>query len=167
MRYPLDKICVKSGVLCPRCQRLVDTGVVGKYEIPIMKEMIELEEELKGLREGVYIKAYIRDNLVVVLVRGLRDRMLREKLNRELSARLKKRVRVVEKSGDIRDIIEQVIAPATLLGVNTLWMANGTEQIIVRVPRREHRFMADRLEAYEKILEEILGKPVKIRFESF
>ncbi len=165
MRYPLDKICVKSGVLCPRCQRLVDTGVVSRDEIPVMKELMELEEEIRGLKEGIYEKAYMHDNLIVIIVRGLRDRSARERVNRELSSRLKKRVRLVEKTGDVRDLIEQVIAPATLLGVNTLWLPNGTEQIIVRLPKREQRFIGNKLEAYEKILEQILGKPVRIRFE--
>ena len=167
MKYPLDRICVKSGILCPRCQRLVDTGVVKEYEIPIMKELILLEEsKYKELRQkGTYHKSYRSNNLVIVVVDGIGNPRILEKLSKELSSKLGLRVKVVERKGDQRLFIEQIVHPATLLGVNTLWLPDGTEQIVVRIYRRDYRIIGPRKEDYEKILGQIFGKAVRIRFE--
>ncbi|WFO75886.1 transcription elongation factor [Desulfurococcaceae archaeon MEX13E-LK6-19] len=166
MKYPLDKVCVKSGILCPRCQRLVDTGEVQQYEIPIMKTLIELEEgKYKELRQGSYIKAYKSDNIIIVLVQGIGDPKALEKASKDLSQKLGFRVKIIEKTGDIRRLIEQVIHPAILLGVNTLWLPDGSEQVVIRIPRRDHRLISNYIKDYEKILGEIIGKPVRIRYE--
>ncbi|MCY0868878.1 MAG: hypothetical protein OWQ48_06620 [Desulfurococcus sp.] len=71
MKYPLDRICVKSGVLCPSCQRKVEEGVVREDEIPVMRVLMDLEEKLKFLRKGSYSKTYrLRDRLIVMIRDG-------------------------------------------------------------------------------------------------
>jgi transcription antitermination factor NusA-like protein len=161
----LDKICVKSGILCPNCQRKVDTGIVGKYEIPIMRELMFLEDEMKELRKGEYVKAYEVDNMVIVLVKGFDNQEELDKISRRLSERLGRKARLVNLVNDQRKLVEQVIAPATLLGLNTVWMLDGREEIIVRVARRDQRFLAGRKKKLEELLSKILGRSVRIRFE--
>ncbi len=166
MKYPLDRICVKSGILCPRCQRLVDSGVVSRYEIPIMKELIDLEEKaFKELRRGSYKKAYQSGDLIIIVVEGINDPKALDRAGRELSHRLNAKVKIVEHTGDTRRFVEQVIYPATLLGVNSLWLPDGSEQVIIRVYRRDQRIIGGRRKNYEEILTQILGKPVRIRLE--
>ena len=165
MKYPLDKICVKSGILCPTCQRKVDTGIVDKNEIPIMKALMELEDKLKELRRGEYIKSYDLNGLVIVLIRDHWEKEEIEKISKELSNALRRRTKVVIYTSDKKYLVEQILYPATLLGMNTLWLPDGTEQIIVRVSRRDQRFIGGRKRLLEKLLTDLLGKNVRIRFE--
>ncbi|RLG84008.1 MAG: transcription elongation factor [Thermoprotei archaeon] len=166
MKYPLDRICIKSGILCPRCQRLVDSGIVDRYEIPIMKELIDLEERVfKELRKGNYKKAYQSGDLIVIVVEGISDPKALDRAGKELSHRLNAKVKIVERTGDTRRLVEQVVYPATLLGVNSLWLPDGSEQIIIRIYRRDQRFISGKKRHYEDILGQILGKPVRIRLE--
>jgi transcription antitermination factor NusA-like protein len=165
LKYPLDKICVKSGILCPNCQRKVDTGLVGKYEIPIMRAMIELEEEMKELRRGEYIKSYELDGLVIIIIRDHWEREEIDRISKGLSAKLRKRVKVVVDKGNKKELVEQILFPATLLGMNTLWLPDGSEQIIVRVSRRDQRFIGGRKDKFEKLLGTLLNRNVMIRFE--
>lgn len=165
MKYPLDKICVKSGILCPSCQRKVDSGLVGRYEIPIMKAMMELEERIKELRKGEYVKAYEVSNMVIILVRDSFEPIEIEKIVKELSMKLRRKVKIVNYKSDRRVLVEQIIAPATLLGLNTLWLPDGSEQVIVRIPRNDQRFIGGRRKALEELLAQLLGKQVRIRYE--
>ncbi|ABN69815.1 conserved hypothetical protein [Staphylothermus marinus F1] len=165
MKYPLDKICVKSGILCPNCQRKVDTGIVGKYEISIMKAMMELEDEMKELRRGEYIKAYEVNGLVIVIVKDHWEKEEIEKISKSLSAKLRRKAKVVVDTGDKKLLVEQILYPATLLGLNTLWLPDGSEQMIIRISRRDHRFIGGRKHAYESLLSKLLGRKVRIRFE--
>jgi len=47
LRIPLDTICVKTGILCPSCQRKVDEGEVQEFEVEILRNLLELENEIK------------------------------------------------------------------------------------------------------------------------
>ncbi len=142
-------------------------GIVAKYEIPIMKELMLLEDEMKELRKGEYVKSKILDGLVVVIVKGFENQEELEKIARRLSQRIRKKVKIVNMSGDRRRLVEQVIAPATLLGLNTLWLPDGSEEIIVRVPRSDQRFIIGHKKKLEELLTELLGRTTRIRFERF
>ncbi len=166
MRYPLDRICVRSGILCPICQRKVDTGIVKEYEIPIMKSLMEIEEQIKELRDqGEYVRSYKYDSFIVILIRGIDDMEILERLSKKLSSKLRARVRVVNYSSEKKRIVEQLIYPASLLGINTLWLPDGSEQTVIRISRQDQRFLAGKRKYLEEILSELLGRPVRIRFE--
>jgi len=166
VKYPLDRICVKSGILCPRCQKLVDSGIVNEYEIPVMKHLIELEEtKYKELRQGQYHKAYKSNDIMVIVVEGIGNSKVLDKASKELSHSLGLRVKIVEKTSDLRRLIEQIISPATLLGVNTLWLPDGSELMVVRVSKRDQRIIGAKQHDYEKIIKQIVGRQVRIRYE--
>lgn len=165
MKYPLDRICVKSGVLCPSCQRKVEEGVVREDEIPVMRVLMDLEEKLKFLRKGSYSKTYrLRDRLIVMIRDGFEPEEIDE-LERELSQALNTRVKVVVEAGDSKRLIEQLIAPASLIGVNQVWLPGGTEILNVRISRRDRRILEKSREEYENLLSTLLGVKTRIVFE--
>jgi len=131
-----------------------------------MKELIDLEERVfKELRKGEYKKAYQSGDLIIIVVEGINDPKALDRAGKELTHRLNAKVKIVEYTGDIRRLVEQVVYPATLLGVNSLWLPDGSEQIIVRIYRRDQKFISGKKRHYEDILGQILGKPVRIRLE--
>lgn len=171
MKIPLDYLCVKTGVLCPRCQRLVDTGVVGEYEVPVMRALLELEErpDFKFLKDAKYIKTLKLDSMMVLLLE-INDPDLKPKdlgrLGRALSDKLRVKVRVINKTtGDIRELARQLMYPARVAGVNTLWLPDGSIEHIVRVPRADIRYLPMKTSSLEEILTQITGMNVRIRIE--
>ncbi|TRM90037.1 transcription elongation factor NusA, partial [Sulfolobus sp. A20-N-G8] len=131
MKIPLDQVCVRSGLLCNRCQGLVDEGEVLDYEIEIMKMLLELEEtQFKELRECVYHKAYKVDNLLILLVTSSPEMTQQKwiKIAKILQDKLNIKVRVLEKTNSIKNSAIQLLSPARVLGVNTVWMPDGSVQ---------------------------------------
>ncbi len=173
MQIPLDYICVKSGVLCPRCQSLVDSGAVTEDEVAIMKALIELEEkeDMQILRKAVYHKAFhVDDVMVIVMDLGVgtsvpvftrHARMLEQKLHEKTG----RQVKIIPRASDVRGLAAFLLYPARVLGVNTLWLPDGSIEYVIRVPRRDQRFIGGKKEALERILSELLGKRTRIRFE--
>ncbi len=173
VQIPLDYICVKSGVLCPRCQALVDSGAVGEYEVEVMRALIELEEKegMSILKKATYHKTYIvGDMYVIVMDLGIgtsvplftrHARVLEQKLQEKLG----RRVKVIPKANDVRGLASFLLYPARVMGVNTLWLPDGSIEYVIRVSRRDQRLLAGRKEEYEKILTELLGKKTRIRIE--
>jgi len=172
VQIPLDYVCVKSGVLCPRCQGLIESGVVDEREVEIMKALIELEEKegLQILKKATYHKAYFVDDEMVIIVMDLGvgssvpvfTRYARE-IEQRLRERLGRRVKIIPKASDVRGLATHLLYPARVLGVNTLWLPDGSIEYVVRVTRRDERRLGRAKEVYERILSEMLGKRTHIR----
>jgi len=171
LKIPLDYLCVKTGVLCPRCQRLVDTGIVKEYEVQVMRALLELEDrpDFKYLKDSTYVKA-LKLNDVMILIIEVKDPTVRPKdlgrLGRMLSSKLNIKVRVINKvSGSIRELASQLIYPARVAGVNTLWLPDGSVEHIVRIPKGDLRYLPARMSSLEEVLSKITGMNVRIRVE--
>jgi transcription antitermination factor NusA-like protein len=59
----------------------------------------------------------------------------------------------------------QLVYPARVTGVNTLWLPDGSVEHIVRVPRSDLRYLPTRITSIEEALSKISGVSVKIRIE--
>ena len=164
MKYPLDKICIKSGVYCSSCQRKIDSGEVTSDDIEVLKALIELEDKLKFMKKGEFVKAVNLKDKSIVFVRNEFTVEEKKQLEEELSSLLDKKVRVVEYIGDLKKLIEQILYPATLYGINRVWITGGSEIIKIRVSRRDKKFIKDK-EEYEELIAKIFNTQVKIVFE--
>jgi len=174
VKIPLDYVCVKSGVLCPRCQSLVDSGEVDEREVAIMKALIELEEKenITLLKKATYYKTFFvnQDLVVVVMDLGIGTSVplftrYARRLEQRLSEKLNARVRIIPRASDVRGLASFLLFPTRILGVNILWLPDGSIEYVIRVPRRSRKYIAPYIEVYEKILNELLGKKTVIRFE--
>ncbi len=168
MKIPLDQVCVRSGLLCNRCQALVDEGEVLDYEIEIMKILLELEEtQFKELRECVYHKAYKVDNLLILLVTSSPEMTQQKwiKIAKILQDKLNIKVRVLEKTNSIKNSAIQLLSPARVLGVNTVWMPDGSVQYVIRVSKSERKLLPAEAQLLESALTKIHSTPVRIRVE--
>ncbi len=166
MRIPLDVICVKTGILCPSCQRKVDEGIVQPYEVDVMRKLLELEEkELKQLRNFEYVKSYDLGSVLIVVLKGDQtDPELIRKVRQALTKALDRRVRVVIKVPEPREVASQVLIPLTVKGVNVVWLPSGTQKYVVRVKGPIRKLPAPK-EELEKVLSDILGAPIEIRHD--
>lgn len=166
MKYPLDKICVKSGVLCPSCQRKVESGLVNEDDIEVMRSLMDIEEGLKFLsRKGEYVRSIRGTDSTIIVLRGDFEVGELQELERALSEKLDTRVKVVIETGDAKKLVEQIIAPASLLGLNKVWLPTGAEIVNVRVPKRDMRYLGRKVGDYETILSKMLGVETRIVFE--
>ncbi|OWJ54891.1 transcription elongation factor [Pyrodictium delaneyi] len=169
---PLDYVCVKSGVLCPRCEGLIESGSVDEREVEVMKALIELEEGegLQALKKATYYKAYFIDDEMVIVVMDLGvgasvpvfTRYARD-IEQKLRDKLGKRVKIIPRANDVRGLATHLLYPIRILGVNTLWLPDGSIEYVVRIPRRDERRLGKSKEVYERILSELLGKRTRIK----
>jgi len=161
LKYPLDRVCVKSGLFCPSCQRKLDTGEVKLHEVDIIKTLMELEDRIVELRKGEYVKSYIVGDTVIIVLKGDWERSEIEKLNRDLSSKFGKRVRIVTLTSDQRMLVEQVLPNVSVLNINIAWLPDGSEQILVRIPSRDLRRLGN-VKQWEEILTDLFNKPTRI-----
>ncbi|MBE9391724.1 transcription elongation factor NusA [Fervidicoccus fontis] len=168
MKIPLDYICVKTGVLCPRCQRLVDSGKVDKKEIPVMKALIELEEEkeFKFLKDLNYIRTIWSEDLCVIVVKSdTQSQYQLKKVAKALSEKLNVRVQIVEDTRDLKKLASELLSPVRIVGVNTIWLPDGTTEYVIRISKYDARALPTKVEVLEDVFHKLFKSPAKIKME--
>jgi transcription antitermination factor NusA-like protein len=150
---------------------LVESGAVGEHEIQVLRALIELEESGTSiLRKATYYKSYIvdGDTLIVVIDLGVGTsvpvftkyaRDIEQKLREKLGVH---RVKLIPKANDVRSLASHLLYPTRVLGVNILWLPDGSVEYVVRVAARDYRRLGTAREVYERILREVIGKNVRI-----
>jgi len=103
LKYPLDRICIKSGVYCPSCQRKIETGVVSEVDLQVLRELVNLEDKLKQLKKGEYVKSVDTGSEILVLIKNGFDQSELAQLEKELSSTLGRRVKVIEYVNDTKN----------------------------------------------------------------
>ena len=167
MKFPLCYICIKSGILCPRCQELIDRGEYDDLDLKIMKALLNLESKFPELKNVEYHKTLKIDNLVIVMLSNISRNIPWGKLSRALAESLEcnAKFRFVEKTSDFKKIASQLLTPVRVLGVNILWLPDGSQQNIVRISKSEVRFLPADLNTLEQALRMICNTEVRIRVE--
>ncbi|MEM2021495.1 MAG: transcription elongation factor, partial [Zestosphaera sp.] len=86
------------------------------------------------------------------------------KLGWTLGEKLGLRARVIINTRDVKEVVKQIVYPARITSVNTVWLPDGSVEYVVRVPRFELRNLPfRRREIIEDLLTQITGNVVKIR----
>ncbi|MBP1449836.1 MAG: transcription elongation factor NusA [Thermoproteus sp.] len=161
-KYPFCEFCVKTRVLCPKCQGLIDSGRHDWLDLDVVDALMKLEKKY-NLSDVEYIRSHETDAFVVVVLRGFKrlPRGAQAQLERDLSSALGRNVRVVEK-GSANEIIAQLVSPARLLTISTSWLPDGTTETVVKIPSRELRRLPARPEKLQEVLNRVVGKAIKI-----
>jgi len=162
----LCHFCLKTGVLCPRCEEKVRSGEVSQAYMKVAKMLLDLEEKgLTPLQDATLLDvAEIRDTLVLVFKRGDLTRLgpARRRLARALENELGKRVHMVEGDVDERTFLEQLFAPATLVTINRIWLPD--DSVEVKVILRGRRPWAD-VKTLTEIARELRDMSLRVEFE--
>jgi transcription antitermination factor NusA-like protein len=168
MKIPLDYVCVRSGLFCDRCQSLVDEGKVDDFDIEVIKILLDLEEsQFKELKDSTYDKAIKLNHLVILLVNSGPTMTQQKwiKVAKILQDKLRVKVRVLEKTNSIKNSAMQLLSPARVLGVNTVWLPDGSVQYVIRVSKTERRMLPAEAGLLESALSKIHSTAVRIRVE--
>jgi len=135
-----------------------------------MRELLDLEEltDFKFLKDMEYVRSVMGEGALVVILQDTKnntpDPRSLNKLSWILSERLKVKTKIVTNTRDLKEIVKQLVFPARITSVNTIWLPDGTVEYVVRVPRFELRNLPfKRREIIEDLLTQITGNVVRIR----
>ena len=94
MNGPFCNFCLQTGILCGKCQSLIDSGELTNVDITVAMELYKLEQRYNELKDVTFFRAVEVGSLIVVLV-GERDLPVilghRGKIIKELEQNLKER----------------------------------------------------------------------------
>jgi len=164
----LDAFCVKSGILCRRCEEKLAKGQITQLDLKVIQKMVELEKANPVLEDVTYHRTVEADDLMAILV----DKKDLPKLLgggarivRDLGDTFGKQVKLIRYGGDDREFLEDLFSPLSILTINTIWIPDGSTETKVILTGRQPRNMPVDPEMVRKIAHEVRGMTLRIEFE--
>lgn len=167
MKTALCSFCLKSGILCPSCQRKLSSGEVSETYLETARLLQSLESEYPSL-QGIYLHDAVEASGVLAVVVGQGDvaRLLSYggKIIKELGRRMRKKVRVLEYGVENRKFLEDLFAPLSVITVNTIWLPDGTTETRVILRKSKQRPSRIRTKALKEIAKRLRGMTIRIEW---
>ncbi|RLI22860.1 hypothetical protein DRO54_00110 [Candidatus Bathyarchaeota archaeon] len=167
MKTPLCNFCLRSGILCPKCQAKLDSGEITRTDLKIAQLLLQLEERFPSLQNVYFHKAIEADGILALIVgQGDVPRLLSYggKIIRELGQKTGKRIRILEHGVSDRKFLEDLFAPYPILTINTIWLPDGTTETRVILRKRGRNPPRMNVEALKKIAKKLRGMVLRIEF---
>ncbi|MCE4619366.1 MAG: hypothetical protein F7C82_02640 [Desulfurococcales archaeon] len=166
IKIPLDKICIKSGVLCPRCESLVNSGKYTDLDVRVMKAFVDIEKKYRNY-DIKYVKSYQIDDILYVLVESGESlpSTLGADVRKALNSEEISRVIIVEHRKDKRQLIEDLIAPYKVLGMQEAYLPDGSQVFVIKVPQEAKRLLDSLKGKYIlKLAEKLLNRQIYVEY---
>ncbi|MHC1605146.1 MAG: KH domain-containing protein [Candidatus Methanofastidiosia archaeon] len=168
MKTPICEICLKSGIMCPGCQEKLSRGEISELDARISKILLELVDKYKVASDFTFVKAIETDALVTIVVgKNEIGRIVGKggKLIKGLQKELQKKIRVVEDTKDVRRIAQDLVHPARILGINFLYLPDGSVRKKLRIPVEDERRLPANTKVLEGIILDLADETIEIAFE--
>jgi len=159
--------CLKSGILCSKCQSKLKSGKVTDVDLKVGRLLLSLENKFPHLQDIRFHRAVEADDVLAVIVgRGDVARLLSYggKIIRELGEKIGKTVRVLEHEVDDRKFLEDLFAPLSIIAINTIWLPDGTTETRVILGRRRRKLPLINVEALKEIAKKVHGITLRVEF---
>lgn len=165
MKTELCQFCLRSGILCPKCRRKVESGKVSQLDIEIGRFLLSLEEKYPSLQDVFFHKSIESGDVLAIFVgRGDIPRILSHggKIIKALEQKTGKTVRILEYQSDERKFLEDLFAPMDILTINHIWLPDGTTEtrVILKGKKKNMKY----IEALKDIARKAKGLVLRIEF---
>ena len=168
VRTSLDNFCVKSGVLCSKCEEKLKKGQITHLDLQVVRILSELEKEFPILEEVSFERAVDAGDVLAILV-NKQDvgKVLSSggKIVRAIGEKTGRRIKILGYGGDSRQLIEDLFSPISILTINTVWLPDETTETKVILHGRRPRHMPVDFELARRLAKEIGGMTLRIEFE--
>jgi len=168
MKARICKVCATSGVYCEQCDIKIKNSIVSPLEINVARYLYEAENKFKELQNvSLDFVGEIGDKTLIVVISSnefLNPAFLAS-ISKLLSNKVSKNVKIVEKSYDIKKLVNQVLYPARILSVNEVWSPDGTHEYSIRLTPMDVKKLEADIFDIEKLLSDLLSTKVRIVVE--
>lgn len=169
VRTELCSFCVKSGILCPKCEERLKRGRISQLDLKVIKLLSELERSYPILQEVHFHRAAeVGETLAIMVDRrdigkvvGLEGRIIRA-VSEQAGG---KKIKVLGYGGDDRQFLEELLSPLSILTINTVWLPDGSTETKAILQGRTPRHMPVDLEVAKQLAKEIQGLTLRVEFE--
>jgi len=169
VKAALCSFCLKSGILCPSCQKKIKSGELSETDLETARLLLSLESIYPPLQEIYFHKAVEADGVLAIVVgQGDVARLLSYggKIIKTLGEKVGKKIRVLEHGVDDRKFLEDLFAPLSIVTINTIWLPDGTTETRVILKKRGRQPPPMNMRASKEIAKKLRGITLRVEFAS-
>lgn len=167
MQTQLCEFCLKSGMLCSKCQEKVSSGAVTEKYIDVAKKLLEHEDQYTFLQDIRLDNVFeVEGFLVLVVGKGdLRKIESDPDAQRGLENILNKRVLLIESGVKDRVFLEDLFAGQHIVTINIIWLPDGSTETRVVLRGRDSRKMSEeRINALREIAKKVKEMDLRVEY---
>lgn len=168
MKTTLCSFCLKSGILCSKCQSKIKSGEVSETDLKIARLLLSLEATNPTLQDVHFYKAVEVDDVLALIVgRGDMPSFLGQgrKITKFLEEKIGKTIRILEESVDDRKFLEDLFAPLSIITINTIWLPDGTTETRVILRKRGRTPPPIKVKAMKEIAKKVRNITLRVEFD--
>lgn len=168
MKTPLCNFCLKSGILCPKCESKVKTGELSELDIRTARLLLRLESKYPFLQDIHFYKTVEANGTLALLVDGSSLPKILSyggKIIREINDELGRKVRVLEHGVDLRKFLEDLFAPATIITLNRIWLPDDSTETRVILSEHDMKKLPADVSTLKELAKKIRGVTLRVEFE--
>jgi len=161
------QFCLRSGILCAKCQKKLESGEVTELDLDVAKQLLSLEKKYPPLQELNFYKAVDAGNLLALVVgKGDLSKLLSYggKIVKELGTSIGRNIRVLEYGSTSRKFLEDLFAPMSIVTINKIWLPDGSTETRVILKRKGRHSPNFKMEALKEIAKKVRGLTLRIEF---
>jgi len=166
MKSPLCEECLKNKILCSECKKKVESNLISRDEIDVLKFIYKLSLKNPSLSGIKIVKVMNRDVLLIITGRGDAAKLVGKggSIVKLIAKNFKKSIRILEQASDFKEFVEELVNPAVVSGINTLYRED--EEIIrIRVPEFHRSHMLLSPEDFSQIVSHFFKRKAELVFE--
>jgi transcription antitermination factor NusA-like protein len=166
MRLPVCNFDLESDMLCTSCQAKLDRGEITSFDIEFSKWLLEREKDHPNIENLTLQRATrIEGRLILVVKKKEKDLFLAEEaLVNELTEKFGE-VMVVEGPPKLRRVVREFIHPASEVGVNSLYLPDGSKENIVMLREEDRERIQYSNADLRMIVSGIMGESVLFEYQ--
>ncbi|MFW9794055.1 MAG: hypothetical protein ACFFEE_07130 [Candidatus Thorarchaeota archaeon] len=166
MRLPVCNFDLESDMLCTNCQARLERGDLKHFDIEFSKWMHERDKDYPSLVDFTILRAARVGNKIVLVVkkRGKDLILAEEALINEMTESFGEPI-IVEGPVKLRRAIREFIHPANEVGVNSLYLPDGSKESIVILRDEDRERISYTTDELRLIVSAVMGESVLFEFQ--
>lgn len=154
-----------SGSLCMSCQERFDQGYVTQFDIDLARDFLELEKkEFPGLKKASFYNAVDVGKIVFLVIGKGQKTIFNDKLIDYIKELYEiPEIALIEKAS-AKSMIQQIMHPAKLLGVNEIYIPTGEIEYRVVISKEDKLKIKIPIDLLEKASSIIIRGITKVEF---
>lgn len=166
MKLPVCNFDLESDMLCTNCQARLERGDLKHFDIEFSKWMLEKDKDYPSLTDFTLLRAArVGEKIVLVVKKRGRDLILAEEaLVSEITEHFGEPI-IVEGPVKLRRVVREFIHPANEVGVNSLYLPDGSKESIVMLNSDDKERISYTIEELRLIVSAVMGESVLFEFQ--
>jgi len=153
-------------MLCTNCQARLERGELKHFDIEFSKWMLEKDKDYPSLSDLTLLRAArVGDKVVLVVKKRGKDLILAEEtLVNNITEYFGEPI-IVEGPVKLRRIVREFIHPANEVGVNSLYLPDGSKESIVMLRTEDRERISYTTDELRMIVSAAMGESVLFEFQ--